>query len=212
MCRKATDYMKLRLHSHRHADIIIPHESRADLDELLESLASVSDSDIIERFTTESKSAKSISKAVNSLIHDRLVAQGWRAEAPIFQDANYDEQRWRLDFAKNAISVEVAFNHGEAIAWNLLKPILASEYNHVRKAIQTRFGIIVCATDAMKEAGGFDSAVGSFEKFVRYLMPFQQILTVPILLIGLEAPESFRIRLAPSNGRQIGDIERIKLD
>ena len=30
-------------------------------------------------------------------------------------------RRWRLDFAKESISLEVAFNHGEAIAWNLLK-------------------------------------------------------------------------------------------
>ena len=43
------------------------------------------------------------------------------------------EKAWRLDFAKGTISVEVAFNHGEATAWNFMKPTLASEVNHVEK-------------------------------------------------------------------------------
>ena len=100
-------------------------------------------------------------------------------------------------------------DHGEAIAWNLLKPILASEYNHVKKGLQTRFGIIICATQAMKDAGGFDGAVGSFEKFVRYLMPLQQVLSVPVMLIGLEAPRSFVVDLQATNGRKVGVVRRL---
>jgi hypothetical protein len=43
------------------------------------------------------------------------------------QDPNYNDTRvWRLDFARESMSVEVSFNHGEALAWNLLKPVLAS--------------------------------------------------------------------------------------
>jgi hypothetical protein len=36
--------------------------------------------------------------------------------------------------------------------------VLASELNHVEKAIQTRAGILICATYEMKSAGGFDGA------------------------------------------------------
>ena len=45
----------------------------------------------------------------------------------------------------------------------------------------------------MKKAGNFDGAVGSYEKFLRYLLPLQNILTTPILIIGLQAPETFHI-------------------
>lgn len=85
------------------------------------------------------------------------------------------------------------FNHGEAISWNLLKPVMASELNHVRKAIQTSAGIVICATEEMREAGNFDSAVGTYEKFLRYLTPMYNVLTAPLLMIGLKAPESFYI-------------------
>lgn len=87
----------------------------------------------------------------------------------------------------------MAFNHGEAIAWNLIKPVLASELNHVQKAFQTRLGIYVCATEAMKRAGNIDSASGSFEKVQRYLMPMMNQLTVPMMLIGIDAPQTFYI-------------------
>ena len=90
--------------------------------------------------------------------------------------------------------VEVAFNNGEAIAWNLLKPVLASELNHVRKDAQTRLGVVIMASEDMKRAGGFDSAVGTFEKAVRYLKPLQNQLTCPMVLIGLSAPESFEVK------------------
>ena len=63
------------------------------------------------------------------------------------------------------ISIEVAFNHSTVIAWNLIKPALASELNHVQKAIQTKIGVIITATNDMKVAGGFDSAIGTYEKF-----------------------------------------------
>ena len=45
----------------------------------------------------------------------------------------------------------------------------------------------------MKKAGNFDSAVGSYEKFLRYLLPMQNMLPTPLLIVGLEPPESFYI-------------------
>ena len=59
---------------------------------------------------------------------------------------------------KNEISVEVGFNHTGDVAHNLIKPVLASELNHVKKAITTKIAIIITATNDMKSAGGFDNA------------------------------------------------------
>lgn len=85
---------------------------------------------------------------------------------------------WCLDFAKGYISIEVAFNHSGTPAWNLLKPVLASELNHVEKAIQTRIDVIICATKAMKSAGNFDGAIGTYAKYVTHLRPLMKQLSV----------------------------------
>ena len=50
------------------------------------------------------------------------------------------------------------------------------------------------ATEEMKKAGGFDGAVGTFEKAERYLKPLQNQLSCPMVLIGLSAPESFVVK------------------
>lgn len=201
--------VEYKLKSHRHADVIIANDAPSEWAELVATVRSISDADIIERFESSARAAKSISESINSLLKIRLTASGWMPEAPIFQDSEYQDKRWRLDFAKGMLSVEVAFNHGEAIAWNLLKPVLASEYNHVQKAIQTRFGVIICATEEMKIAGGFDSSVGTFEKFERYLVPLQNPLTVPIMLLGLQAPRTFVVEHEARGNGRTGKIRRL---
>jgi len=186
-------------HSHQHADAVLLEVERARVaGELFSIIESISDDDLIRGFLSQGPS-KSISRTINELLKERLTLAGWIPEAAIFQDDAYLGKRWRLDFAKKPISVEVAFNHGEAIAWNLIKPVLASRLNHVKKDVQTEVGIVICATDALKTAGNFDSAVGEYEKFIRYLPPLQEVLTAPILLIGLEAPKTFHIE-----GRKVG--------
>ena len=112
-----------------------------------------------------------------------------------------------MDFASNVMAVEVAFNHGEAIAWNLLKPVLSAELNHVAKARQTRGGVIITATETMKKAGNFDGAVGTYEKFNRYLDPMMNLLTVPMVIVGLEPPDTFVIG---SKGDSRGQVIRLR--
>ena len=202
--------MEFVAHSFRHAEAILSQpEFRPLMEELSAAIHSISDEDIIASFHSTPHTAKSISRDINNLLKNRLEGSGWASESPIFQNDEYDDKRWRLDFAKERISVEVAFNHGEAIAWNLIKPVLASELNHVQKAIQTEIGVIICATADLKSAGGFDNAVGEYEKFLRYLIPLQDLLTVPLLIIGLKAPRTFKVTGTRINGRTVGAIELI---
>ena len=202
--------MEFVAHSFRHAEAILSQpEFRPLTEELSAAIHSISDDDIIASFHSTPHTAKSISRDINNLLKNRLEGSGWASESPIFQNDEYDDKRWRLDFAKERISVEVAFNHGEAIAWNLIKPVLASELNHVQKAIQTEIGVIICATADLKSAGGFDNAVGEYEKFLRYLIPLQDLLTVPLLIIGLKAPRTFKVTGTRINGRTVGAIELI---
>jgi hypothetical protein len=208
--------MRYKLHSHRHAEAIMRASPTAapDLSELLGVITGITDSDLQKLFTAKTdmqragatKVDKSLSIAINGLLKTRLTAKGWKTESPIFKGLEYGDEKlkgekpkrnqknpWRLDFAKGDIAVEVAFNHGEAIPWNLLKPVIAGELNHVQKAIQSEFGVVICATSALKKNGNFDGAVGEYEKILKYLKPLRNFLTIPMLIVGLEAPMTFRI-------------------
>lgn len=202
--------MNYRLHSFRHGEVILSNEPTYSLlwIELLDAITSISDEEIIYSHENSRRKAKSISESINNILKEKLVKLGWNEESYIFQDDEYSGNRWRLDFAKDSISVEVAFNHGEAIAWNLIKPVLAGELNHVKKEINTEIGVIICATKDLKDKGGFDGAVGEYEKFLTYLNPLRDILTVPMVIIGLEAPQSFEIKVKTIDNKKQGIIQR----
>ena len=222
--------MKYRVFSHRHAKQVLENTPEYSLlyRDVQESIENVTESRLITHFKdnyeTPGKAKKSISESINNLLSVELVAAGWRPEARIFRDADFGDGKWRLDFAKNTsipesdsrpygeltetgLSIEVAFNHSGSIAWNLLKPVLASELNHVEKDIQTSVGIVITATRHLQIAGGFDGAIGVFEDYVSHLIPLRDVLTVPILVIGLEAPETFRISHSKKGTTTFGHVE-----
>lgn len=205
--------MQYTYFSHRHAFELLENNSdyRPDWLILKSALERITDGKLIEYFDRYSKGKnKSLSVSINKALKDELMAAGWREESPIFQDPNYEGDSWRLDFAKGKIAVEVAFNHGEAVAWNLIKPNLSGELNHVAKAIQTEIGVVITATESLRRAGGFDSAVGTYEKFLTYLKPMRQMLTVPMLIIGLESPQTFYLRHESSGKSKLGVVQQIE--
>jgi hypothetical protein len=193
--------MQLEFHYHRYSNLIVQHDAKfqADYKEIIDVLESITEQDLIDTFNQQRlvrTDMKSLSEPINFLIKQRLVALDWSSETGIFSEPPYDATnttRWRLDFSKNLISIEVAFNHGEAIAHNIMKPVLASEKNHVVKEIDTELGIIITATNLLKKTGNFDSAVGSFEKFRTYFKPYNNLVPTPIVLIGLKETTSFNI-------------------
>ena len=127
--------MEFVTHSFRHAEVILNELSFKDQYlELVNVVKNVKDDDIINKHRSAIGvgGRKSISTAINALLKERFICADWKDQSAIFQDESYQEDHWRLDFAKRDISIEVAFNHGEAIAWNLIKPVLASELNHVK--------------------------------------------------------------------------------
>jgi hypothetical protein len=193
--------MDCSFYYHRFANLLVDgvDEFSIDFNEIITVLNSITDEDLINDFNERKlsrSSTKSLSESINKLLKVRLTELGWIAESPIFREEPYDSTNnsaWRLDFAKNNISIEVAFNHGEAIAHNIIKPVLASELNHVQKNIQTKLGVIITTNEDMKRKGGFDGAVGTFEKFISYFKPYSNIVTTPIVLIGLKEPKTFEI-------------------
>jgi len=215
--------MKYITHQHRFGLDIIGSDPR--LTSLWQDIAKTLDGITDERIISEyelSVNAMSISAAINNLIDQDLQSLGWIPQSAIFQGAEYDGKSWRLDFAKTSdsqadkksgIAIEVAFNHAEAIAWNLLKPVLAAEINHVdtETDIGVGIGVYICATESLKEAGAFDGAVGEYEKVLRYLSPLFSKLTVPMVIVGLEAPKTFKVekKKNPITGKNKGNIVRL---
>ena len=190
-------------------------------EELLQTIAAISDSEIIAEYKKTKK--MSISHALNNLLDKSFTAKGWDRQTRLFSDSKYVKQKsFRLDFSKTikgddgitrGIAVEVAFNHGEAISWNLLKPVLAAEQNHIEKdfKVDKGIGVVIVASDALKKAGAFDSAVGSYEKYLRYLLPMSSTLNKPMFLIGLKPPKTFKVLKVKNSvtKRNSGEIELI---
>lgn len=191
--------MNYKYHSFRHAGVIFHEPEFIDqFVEITSIIDGISEIDLIDKHNSYGavdieKTPMSLSKAINNLLKERFIVAGWTEESKIFQDPSYQGDTWRLDFAKDDVSIEVAFNHGSVIAWNLIKPVLASELNHVNKAIQTKIGVLITATESLKRLGGFDGAIGTFEKYVEYLPPLNNVLTVPLFIIGLDAPSTFYV-------------------
>jgi len=203
--------MKYKLKSYRYGELILNNEPqyKDKWNELLKTIESITDEEIIEAHELNKRVPKGLSVALNKVIKEKLVAIGWKPESKIFSESEYTNKSWRLDFANDNISIEVAFNHGEAIAWNLVKPTIASELNHVEKEIKTDIAIVICATKNLKTQGGFDGATGEFEKFERYLDPLRGLLTVPMVIIGLEAPKTFKIEHKQVGNTKQGIVKKI---
>ena len=203
--------MEYKIHFHNHSEAVINNDVKFidTFKELTSVIKGIKDDEIIEKFIitrdTGKESKKSPSTAINNILKEKLVNLGWKSESPIFAGNDYQYEirkgkytkrklgTWRLDFVKNLIAVEVAFNHGEAIAHNLLKPHLSSQMNHVNKETDTQLGIVICVTEKFKKRCNFDSAVGHYEKQLVYLKPYSQILSTPLVIIGLDGPLSFKI-------------------
>jgi hypothetical protein len=200
--------MEYILDQHRHG-LTVANDGiyKKDFDEFLSVITSITNQDLIDEFNQKKNHrnnsnrvlTKSLSDSINRLIDKRLTQKGWSRQSKIFGDKRYKDMRWTLDFAKQTngvgtFCVEVVFNNAGSLGWNLLKPVLACEQNHVEKAIETKIGIIVLATKEMKVTCGFDNAIATFEDAPLYLSAMSNIISAtPIVVVGLCAPKNFKI-------------------
>ncbi|WP_339148994.1 MULTISPECIES: hypothetical protein [unclassified Sutcliffiella] len=208
--------MNFLTESHRFAEIILENDPQfsSDWKQVKNVIKSIYDGDIIRAFNKISKGKdKSISIALNALFRERFIALGWNNQPYIFQAPHLQtDSTWRLDFAKSGtIAIEVAYNHGEAVSWNLIKPVLASNINLMTRQTVTQIGIVITATKDLKKVGGFDGVVGPYEKYVQYLKPMEFQLTAPLNIIGLLPPRTFKIEhyQIPGIRKKLGRVKLI---
>ncbi len=228
-------------HKHAQGALQVSGVLQSAYSEILHAIELIDENEMAEAYTKHNESVLSywsefpnaedkptpwvsLSHIINERLGTLLGSKGWDKESPLFNDKEYlrtTETKWRLDFSKafpsengdkSGIAVEVAFNHGEAIAWNLLKPVIAAERNHVKKGIDIGgggIGVIISASQRLKKAGLFDNAVGTYEKFLRYLPPMEHKLTVPLVIIGLDRPQKFFVEaksIPKSNKKKYGVV------
>ena len=191
---------------HRHADVILQQIYKSEWESVINAINSLTE-DKIKKYILKNGIGKSISDAINDLLDEEFKntkwkdkkgeMKTWKPQAQIFkslddegEEGNKKSQKkktpWTIDFASDNISIEVAFNNAGSAAWNLIKPVLASEINHVKKEFSTKIGIVICASEDLRISGSFDDTIGTIETYKNRLIPMQNILSTPILLIGLK--------------------------
>lgn len=178
-------------HDFRNALAIL--RSKESFGELEAALHSLTSADVLERQGAAAKARASRGarapaggqRAVNETIRAKLTLAGWEAEPHLFSDPALE--KWKMDFRKDGIGVEVSFNHAEAIPWQFTRLNIAGESGRVIPENQIDVGVVVCAAPSLKRWAKMDSAVGTFDQFRAWLREMRPILPVPLLLVGLEA-------------------------
>ena len=68
----------------------------------------------------------------------------------------------------------------------------------------------------MKNLGGFDGAIGEYERVLKYLDPLDQKIIKPLVVIGLLPPSDFKIlryasdyHVVKNRGRSTGELQEL---
>lgn len=125
-------------------------------------------------------------RALNALFKERLLHLGWEAEPRLFSSLEVELRGWKMDFYRNGVGVEVAFNHAEAIPWIFTRLNLAGESNRVMSEHRVDVGVAMFATESLKTWARMDGAVGTYETARVWLEEMRPILPIPIMVIGLD--------------------------
>jgi hypothetical protein len=178
-------------HDFRNAHVIL--RSRSSFSELEAALHSISAADVLGAYADMSadrarRSARPPAggqSAINKVIDELLTVRGWEPQPHLFRDPSLE--KWKMDFRKEGIGVEVSFNHAEAIPWQFTRLNIAGESERVVAGNRIDVGVVVCAAPSLKSWARMDSSVGTFDQFQAWLREMRPILPVPLMLIGLEA-------------------------
>ena len=220
--------MEFIVHSHRNAlEIAESFKYKRDWIAFKDSIASITDEELKLAFKSladrregkKKAKQKSLSHAINEVLQKKLKSSGWECEPILFskEQVGSDRHGWKLDFVKRNVvtterrqactfAVEVAFNHSEAAAWVLTKLALACEPTIMTKEIESKVGIIVVMQAGLKKAGNFDGACCTYSRYLHTINVMNDLLRAPLLVIGLDAPKSFKL-VGKKNGVRIeGEI------
>jgi hypothetical protein len=90
-----------------------------------------------------------------------------------------------------------------------VKNQFASSASNLLKEIEGEVGIVICPTIDLRRSGGFDGAVSTYEECISCLKMMENIITTPILVIGLDGLETFRINHTKEGNVKVGYVMEI---
>ena len=175
----------------RHAHEIL--ENRDSWGELTHAVRSIARDDIIRVHSSFGVAGRRVpaggQMAINQLFREHLLPLGWIPEPRLFPPVLTELRKWKMDFLKARIGVEVSFNHAEAVPWTFTRLNIAGESEKVVDEHRIDVGVAFFATESLKAWAKMDSAVGTFELAASWLEMMKPIMPVPILVVGLSAAD-----------------------
>ena len=171
---------------HRYADIILnsDYDLKMEIEQVIQNIDFLT---VQERFQADNskrtaegkKPAKGKQSTINAIFREEFSSLGWEVEKNVFDDPKND---LAIDFWKRNIGIDVAFNHRSFIGGDLLRLQAAAEVKNIMKV-----GVYICPTkEFAKIVSPKDgTSMVIFERTRWYLENFYSVLTVPVLLIGL---------------------------
>jgi hypothetical protein len=125
--------------------------------------------------------------------------RAWRGQMPLYDsDLGLGKGLWTMDFHKTfregvGVGLEVCFNHGEALPWTLIRPVLAYQSEDVHEEARIVVAGIVLVTDELKRGDDHglrvDGAVGTYERLLTLIPRMKWVVPVPLVIFGLEWAE-----------------------
>lgn len=217
------------MHDFRHAVPILERSYAAIWAEFCDELRSISADDVSdfhrglvrEAVLKKRRPQAGAQTAINRLVDARLSARSWRRQPPLYVGGDrrgHALAGWKMDFKKDRVGVEIAFNHQEAIPWIFTRLNLAGESDEVLPESRIEVGIAVFAAQSLKRWGKMDAAVGTFDQARLWLEKMRPVMPVPIAVVGLGAAgadgaswvttDAFRGTLkGRAYGKEIGEPE-----
>lgn len=193
--------MKLELYDFRNALPILERSYAGVWQEFQDQLGSISAADIADfhrglvRGAVDKKRRPQAGAqtAINQLINARLRAVSWRAQPPLYiggDKRGHELAGWKMDFKKERVGVEIAFNHQEAIPWIFTRLNLAGESKEVLDDARIDVGIAAFAAQSLKTWGKMDGSVGTFGQANLWLEKMKPVMPVPLVVVGLHAADA----------------------
>lgn len=184
-------------------------ETNNIFEEVFYLLKNIKSEEITKSFSS-SHNMKSISRPLSDIISDKLTKNSWISDKPILKFTEELDitrtKRWTLDFYKQEIGLEIAFDHNVGISWNIMKLFITASNTNYKKATNINYGVIITADNQLKSKGGFDGSIGTFEQYIEHSKVYESLSKTPILIIGLCAPDDFWIRHRKMGSKKIGKV------
>lgn len=193
--------MKFGVHYFNGSDVILENNSLINnvFDELLVDLKNISEEEIVEFKKGKFSKTLSISKALNYIIDYKLNGANYCSDVPI-DKAVTTKKKWSIKYVRDGLLVNVCFKHNLNTSHELIKLELAAKDNLNPDMVNCKLGVLITLTEKLKNIGGFDNSVCTYELINSEMDLYNRVFTQPLVIIALDEVDSFEINVLNNDG------------